>query len=311
MITLRELQYLVALDEHRHFGRAAASCFVSQPTLSGQFRKLELQLGLELVERHRHQVVITPSGQQLAQRARAILADVKEFEQLAAAFKDPLTGDFHLGLVPTLGPYLLARIMSPLSRELPGLRFLLHEAQTAELLERLDAAELDLLILPWTGDMEPFDCFELFRERLLLAATPGDPLLDAKRPGLSSLKGRLILTLQDGHCLRDDAMGYCFTAGATEDQRFRATGLETLRFMVASSIGITLMPELAVDPARDSGIVYRHFSDPEPSRRIVALMRRNYPRTACVRRIVGLVRQVIEQENRTAARPGSRTNQAD
>ena len=308
MITLRELQYLAALDEHRHFGRAAASCFVSQPTLSGQFRKLENQLGLELVERHRHRVVITPSGQQLAQRARAILANVKEFEQLAATFKDPLAGDFHLGLVPTLAPYLLARIMSPLSQELPGLRFLLREAQTAELLERLDAGELDLLILPWTSEMETFDCFDLFRERLLLATSPGDPLLAVENPELTALKGRLILTLQDGHCLRDDAMSYCFTAGATEDQRFRATGLETLRFMVANGIGITLMPEFAVDPARDTGIVYRRFSDPEPNRKIVALMRRNYPRMDCVRGIVELVRRVMISQDRVAARSRTRAD---
>ncbi len=297
MVSLRELQYLVALDEHQHFGRAAAACFVSQPTLSGQFRKFENRLGLKLVERHRHQVVITPSGQQLARRAKAILATVKEFEQLAETLQDPLGGDIHLGLVPTLAPYLLARIMSPLSSELPGLRFVLHEAQTAELLDRLDTADLDLLILPWQSKMATFDCFELFRERLLLATGPDDPLLMMDGLQLSALENRLVLTLQDGHCLRDDTMSYCFSAGAKEDQRFRATSLETLRFMVASGIGITLIPELAMDPARDTGIVYRHFSDPEPGRKIVALMRRGYPRMACVRAIVELVRRVIHSQN--------------
>lgn len=294
MITLRELEYLVALEEQKHFGRAAAACHVSQPTLSGQFRKLEDQLDLQLVERNRHQVVITQAGEQLAERARRILAEVKDFQQFAESLKDPLSGEFHLGLVPTLAPYLLARIMSPLGTDLPGLRFLLHEEQTSILLDKLDSAELDMLMLPWRSDMEDFDRFDLFDEPLLLAAREGDPVLTRSDPTLAVLEDRLVLTLEDGHCLRDDAMSYCFSAGAREDQRFRATSLETLRFMVASGIGITLMPELAVDPTRDTGIVYRHFSKPEPSRKIVALVRQGYPRMACVREIVRLVRRVMK-----------------
>ena len=296
MITLRELQYLVALDEHRHFGRAAESCFVSQPTLSGQFRKLEQQLDLQLVERNRHQVVITPAGRQIADRAREILAAIKALESQAEALKDPLSGEIHLGLVPTLGPYLLAGIMKPLVSTLPRLRLLLHEQQTSILLQQLDNAELDLLILPWRNEMETFDHFDLFEERLLLAAMPGDPLLKQEEVHLASLKDRLVLTLEDGHCLRDDTMSYCFTAGAREDQRFRATSLETLRFMVASGIGITLIPELAVDPARDTGIGYRHFSHPEPARRIVALVRPGYPRMECVREIVRIIRGIMTMD---------------
>ncbi len=294
MVTLRELEYLVALHEHQHFGRAAAACFVSQPTLSGQFRKLEDQLGLQLVERNRHQVVVTPAGEQLAERARKILAEANDFHQFAESLQDPLSGDFHLGLVPTLAPYLLARIMAPLSSELPKLSFLLHEEQTAKLLDQLDNAELDMLILPWKSEMEAFDHFELFDEPLLLATREGDPITKRKKPTLAVLEDRLVLTLEDGHCLRDDAMSYCFSAGAREDQRFRATSLETLRFMVASGIGITLMPALAVDPARDKGIAYRHFREPEPSRKIVALVRQGFPRMTCVRAIVKLVRRVMK-----------------
>ncbi len=309
MVTLRELQYLVAIDEQRHFGRAAESCFVSQPTLSGQFRKLEDQLALQLVERNRHQVVMTPAGLQLAERARGILASVKAFEQHAEALRDPLSGNLELGLVPTLAPYLLARIMSSLVNALPQLRFLLHEEQTAVLLRRLDDAELDLLVLPWRSEMEAFDHFDLFEERLLLATSPDDPLLKADQVRLSSLKDRQVLTLEDGHCLRDDTMHYCFSAGAREDQRFRATSLETLRFMVASGIGITLMPELAVDPSRDNGIRYRRFASPEPSRRIVALVRRGFPRMACVRQIVGIIREVME-DGVAAPKPARRALKA-
>ena len=298
MITLREMQYLVALDDHRHFGRAAESCFVSQPTLSGQFKKLEDQLSLQLVERNRHQVVITDAGRQIADRARDILRAVKSLELQAEALRDPLSGELHLGLVPTLGPYLLAHIMSPLATELPRMQLLLYEQQTATLLQQLDKADLDLLILPWRDEMEQFEHFDLFTERLLLAATPDDALLESDSLQLSNLRNRRVLTLEDGHCLRDDAMTYCFAAGAKEDQRFRATSLETLRFMVASGIGITLIPELAVDPARDRGICYRSFSKPEPSRRIVALVRKGYPRMTCVEKVVRVIRHTIEERGK-------------
>ena len=293
MITLREMQYLVALDDHRHFGRAAESCFVSQPTLSGQFKKLEDQLSLQLVERNRHQVVITDAGRQIADRARQILRDVKALELHAESLRDPLSGELHLGLVPTLGPYLLAHIMSPLAAALPRIRLLLYEQQTATLLQQLDNADLDLLVLPWRDEMDQFEHFDLFNERLLLATTPDDPLMQPSGLELSCLEDRRVLTLEDGHCLRDDAMAYCFAAGAKEDQRFRATSLETLRFMVSSGIGITLLPELAVDPARDSGISYRRFSEPQPSRRIVALVRKGYPRMTCIMEIVDVIRRTV------------------
>jgi LysR family hydrogen peroxide-inducible transcriptional activator len=140
--------------------------------------------------------------------------------------------------------------------------------------------------------MDRFDHFHLFDERLLLAVGDGDPLLEPEAVRLADLKDRLVLTLEDGHCLRNDAMSYCFAAGAREDQRFRATSLETLRFMVASGIGITLMPELAVDHTTNHGVHYRQFAEPEPSRRIVALVRRGYPRMDCVREIVSVIRKL-------------------
>ncbi|MEJ2178447.1 MAG: LysR substrate-binding domain-containing protein [Gammaproteobacteria bacterium] len=212
MVTLKDLQYLVALDTHRHFGRAAEACFVSQPTLSGQFKKLEDRLGLTLVERNRHQVVMTPAGQQLAVRARSLIADAQEFERHADSLLDPLKGDIHLGLVPTLAPYLLSRVMHPLSSTLPGINFFLHEHQTEELTNRLDSGHLDLLILPWKQEMECFDRIDLFSERLQLAAPDNHPILKVKRLSLDSLEGQHVLTLEDGHCLRDDVLDICFSA---------------------------------------------------------------------------------------------------
>lgn len=293
MITLRELEYLVALDTYRHFGKAATACFVSQPTLSSQFKKLEEQLGLTLAERHRHQIVMTTAGVELVEQARIILSATAQFKTAAKTLLDPLSGDIHVGLVPTVAPYLLSRIMTDLVTALPDIRFLLHEEQTASLLQKLDHGILDLLILPWQQKMQKFDRFNLYREPLLLA-TPKDYLLiKAKKPKLSDLQGKHILTLEDGHCLRDDAMSYCFAAGAEEDQRFRATSLETLRHMLVSNIGITLMPELAINVNRDDGIHYRRFASPQPQRQISAVLRPGYPRMACIREIVKVVKNAI------------------
>ncbi len=299
MITLKDLQYLVAIDTHRHFSNAAEACFVSQPTLSGQFKKFEEYIGITLVERNRHHIMMTPAGEQLAARARDILSQAEDFERHAAALLDPLSGDMHLGLVPTVAPYLLSRIMNALSDALPSVRFYLHEQQTQILLKQLDRGELDLLVLPWRDEMAPFDRFDLFMEELWLATPPGHPLQTKKTTKLSDLQGQHVLTLEDGHCLRDDTMQYCFAAGADEDQRFRATSLETLRYMVSNGVGITLIPELAI-PFDDKnipndGVQYRRFSGPRPTRQISAILRQGYPRISCIREIVRVVRSVMGQ----------------
>ncbi|MBX2867932.1 MAG: DNA-binding transcriptional regulator OxyR [Acidiferrobacterales bacterium] len=300
MVTLKDLQYLVAIDTHRHFSNAAEACFVSQPTLSGQFKKLEEYLGITLVERNRHQIMMTPAGEQLAARAREILAQADEFERHASALLDPLAGDMHLGLVPTVAPYLLSKIMTNLSAALPNIRFYLHEQQTQVLLKKLDQGQLDVLLLPWRDEMSVFDRFDLFEEELWLATPPDHPLQQQDEIQLSDLQGQHVLTLEDGHCLRDDTMHYCFAAGADEDQRFRATSLETLRYMVANGVGITLMPELAILPSESDGVAYKRFSGTRPNRQISAILRQGYPRIACVREIVRVVRSAMEDSGKTA-----------
>ena len=245
MVKLRDLEYLTAIDQHKHFGKAAQACFVSQPTLSGQLMKLEEQLGLQLVERHRRNVMLTPAGDQLVQEARKVLQAAGEFESRAKALLDPFSGDLHLGLIPTLAPYLLPHIMGELNNSLPNINFFLHENQTQVLLQQLDEGKLDVLILPYLNEMEKFESYQLFDEPLMLATPKEHSLAHKKQLTLADLQGEKILTLADGHCLKDQAMGYCFAAGAKEDNSFQATSLETLRHMVASGMGITLLPALA------------------------------------------------------------------
>jgi len=296
MIKLRELEYLDAIERFKHFGKAAEACHVSQPTLSGQIIKLEEQLGVTLIERHRRNIMLTPAGNQLLVKARKVLNAAHDLEITAKTLGDPLSGEMHLGLIPTLAPYLLPYIMPELIAGLPRLEFFLHEEQTDDLVEALDQGHLDALILPWLDDMKEFDAYDLFDEPFVLAVNKGHELAKKKRVKLEDLKGCHVLTLQDGHCLRDQALGYCFSAGADEDKRFQATSLETLRYMVAAGVGITLLPKLSVIDQRESNdIVYIPFQQPQPSRRIVLLIRQNYTRVETVREIVGTIRSALKQ----------------
>ncbi|MGB1906267.1 MAG: DNA-binding transcriptional regulator OxyR [Spongiibacter sp.] len=292
MVKIRDLQYLDAVARHQHFGRAAESCFVSQPTLSGQIMKLEEQLGLMLIERHRKRVMLTPAGEALIARARAVLRAADDFEETAKALSDPLSGSLHLGLIPTVAPYLLPHIMGGLSSDLPNIDFYLHENQTQVLLQQLDEGQLDVVILSWLDSIEHVERYSLFKEALVLTVPLRQPLAKKREATLADLDGQLVLTLEDGHCLRDETLDYCFSAGAREDDRFQATSLETLRYMVASGLGITLMPELAVRSSDiDQGLSYIPFREPPPTREICLLVRPNYSRMECVRAMVASIRQ--------------------
>ncbi len=295
MIKLRDLEYLTAISEHRHFGRAAGACFVSQPTLSGQLMKLEQQLGLQLVERHRHNVMLTPAGEQLVKDAKKVLQAAGDFERSAKNLLDPIAGDLHVGLIPTLAPYLLPHIMQRLSQELPKIHFYLHEKQTKDLLQQLDDGKLDLLILPYLEEMEKFESYDLFNEPFVLAAPKHHHLTQKRSLTLSDLHQQSILTLEDGHCLKDQTLGYCFSAGAQEDTSFQATSLETLRYMVGSGAGITLLPALATLNQHQENIAYCRFDNPPPYRKITLVIRPNYSRMECIRKIVSNIRSSMKE----------------
>ncbi|MEW6992041.1 DNA-binding transcriptional regulator OxyR [Colwelliaceae bacterium 6441] len=286
MVKIRDLQYLLAIDEHRHFGKAAEACFVSQPTLSGQIIKLEQQLGLTLIERQTRKVMLTQAGEELILEARNVIKAAKRFELSAKNLLDPLAGDLHIGLIPTLAPYLLPHIITDLNQQLPNINLYLHEKKTDNLLKALEDGELDVLILPWLDEMEKYARFDLFNEPFVLACANTHPFCQQNTVSLNDLNEQTLLTLEDGHCLRDQAMGYCFSAGAKEDQRFRATSLETLRYMVASNRGITLLPYLATLNVNVNDINYISFSKPIPKRTISLVIRQGYARMDCIREVV-------------------------
>jgi LysR family hydrogen peroxide-inducible transcriptional activator len=288
---LRDLEYLVALDEEGHFHRAAQRCFVSQPPLSGQIKKLEDSLGVALVERSSRQVCMTEAGREVAAQARRVLAEARGVNEVAAAFRDPLAGRLQVGMIPTVAPYLLRLFIPPLQQRLPELRLFLHEHQTAVLLEKLRRAELDLLILALPASGEDLVQQELYREPFLLAVPAGHALARRRRVDLEDLRGEEVLLLEEGHCLRGQALDVCLLAGASEYAGFRGTSLETLRQMVVEGIGMTLMPRLAVSGG--NGVRYLAFAEPAPSRSIGLVYRRHSPRQPAFTAIAEVVRQAV------------------
>ncbi|MCK9488218.1 MAG: LysR substrate-binding domain-containing protein [Xanthomonadales bacterium] len=277
-MNLRDLQYLVALAEHRHFGRAAEACHVSQPTLSTQIRKLEEDLGVELVERHPRQILVTAVGERIVERARSILRETGQIRQIARSHHDPEAGSLRLGLFPTLGPYLLPHVVHKVRRRFPRLELLLVEDKSADIAQMLLAGELDAAILALPVEHPQLHAQFLFEEPFLLAVPADHRLANHDRPlALSALHEENVLLLEDGHCLREQALSVCHLAGAGERDGFRATSLETLRQMVAAGVGITLLPALAVSapvPVSDDIRLLR-FKSPPPSRQIAMFWRKS------------------------------------
>ncbi len=276
-MNLRDLKYLVALADHKHFGKAAAASFVSQPTLSTQIRKLEEELGVPLVERAPRKVMLTPAGRDAAERARRIVAEVEQMKEAARRSQDPEAGTVRLGIFPTLGPYLLPHVVPRIRERFPQLELLLVEEKSEVLLSRLRDGRLDagLLALPVHDDQLHSEF--LFEEPFLLAVPETHPLARRDALKLDELSNQKLLLLEDGHCLREQALEVCRLSGANEKSEFRATSLETLRQMVAADVGITLLPTLAVKPpvARSDNIHLLGFSDSHPSRRIAMLWRKS------------------------------------
>ena len=276
-MNLRDLKYLVALADHRHFGRAAAACFVSQPTLSTQIRKLEEELGVSLVERAPRKVMLTPAGRDAADRARRIMGEVEQMKEAARRSQDPEAGSVRLGMFPTLGPYLLPHVIPRLRERFPQLELLLVEEKSDVLLARLREGKLDAGLLALPVEDSQLHAEFLFEEPFVLAVPGGDPLARRDSLSLAELSQQKLLLLEDGHCLREQALEVCRLSGANEKSEFRATSLETLRQMVAANVGMTLLPVLATKPpvSPSPDIHLLGFSDSHPSRRIAMLWRKS------------------------------------
>lgn len=278
-MTLRELRSLVALADHGHFGRAAAACHVSQPTLSMQVKKLEDDLGVTLFERNNKAFHVTPIGEEIVARARKVIAEADAIVETAREKKAPLSGPLNVGMIPTLSPYLLPWLLPALKRACPHLQLVVHEDLTDHLLERLKAHRLDAALLALPVGEADLEAAPLFDEPFFFAAPKGHPLAKSVTVGETELKKQRLLLLTDGHCLRDQALAVCGLDKTTqrEEVDFRATSLETIRGMVAAGMGCTLLPALAVVDGAVHDIEVRPLAD-RSSRRIGLVWRRTYPK---------------------------------
>jgi len=267
--TLRQLEYLVAIADLGSFHRAARACGVSQPGLSAQIRQLEALLDLHLLERDRRRVLLTPAGEALVRRARVVLAEARGLVEAANALQRPLSGALRLGVIPTVAPYLLPRALSRVRSRHPELRLRLREAQTADLVAALERGELDVLLLALEAALGGLETLELFRDPFHVALPAGHRLARRRRLREQDLADQPVLLLDDGHCLRAQALAVCREAGAEEQSDFRATSLGTLIEMVCGGAGVTLLPELALErETRRSGLAVVPFAKPAPHRTI-------------------------------------------
>ncbi|WP_058185609.1 LysR substrate-binding domain-containing protein [Terracidiphilus gabretensis] len=295
-MNLQDLRYLVALAEHRHFGRAAESCNVSQPTLSSQIRKLEDGLGVKLLERTNKRVDLTPVGSQIVQHARQALAAAREMETVASASRDPLVGPLRLGVIPTLAPYLMPLILQPLRRDYPELMIELWEDQTRALIEGLRGHKLDAALLATAAGAPEITEIELFREPLLAALPPNHRLARAKTVKEESITAELMV-LAEGHCLANQALAACgHKSNALRSplqNSMQAATLETLVNLVAAGYGATLIPALAVSSLSHREIVIRPLAG-DSARTIRLASRPGYARPQALRAIEKVIRGAVE-----------------
>jgi LysR family hydrogen peroxide-inducible transcriptional activator len=289
-MTLTELKYIVAVARERHFGRAAEACFVSQPTLSVAIKKLEDELGVRLFERGSSEVTLTPAGERIVAQAQRVLDEAAQVKEIARQGKDPLNGALRLGVIYTIGPYLLPALVRQLLKDAPHMPLLLNENFTIKLMELLKNGEIDVAImalpLPDAGLMiQP-----VYDEPFMVAMPRQHAWTKRKQIPSEDLKKETMLLLGAGHCFRDQVLEVCpelsrFSSAAEGIQKtFEGSSLETIRHMVASGLGLTVLPVTSVPekPARDSLIEYRPFKAPVPDRRVVLAWRKSFTRLPAI-----------------------------
>ena len=290
--TLRQLRYLVALVDRCHFGKAAEVCLVSQSTLSAGIQELEDILGIPLLERTKRSVLPTPLGREIAERGRLLLKGAEELVDIARTAGNPMAGPLHLGVIPTIGPFLIPRVMPGLRAAFPGLKLFLREDQSERLLDRLVSGDLDaaVLALPYpVGDLEALDIIE---DRFWVACPPGHRLSSASSVPPSEIVIDELLLLEDGHCLREHALSACSLEDNKRNTAFQGTSLLTLVQMVANGLGVTLLPQMAVEAGivRGLDIAVRPLEGGPACRRISLLWRRTSSRKETFRQLATALR---------------------
>ncbi|WP_288355802.1 LysR substrate-binding domain-containing protein [uncultured Cycloclasticus sp.] len=286
-MNLRDLKYIVAVAETKSFVKAAEQCFVSQPTLSMQIKKLENSLNIKIFERNNKHVLVTEIGKQVIETAKRILQDAEHISILAKHEQDPFAGDFTLGAFPTIAPYILPKLIPLIKKKLPNLRLILVEEKTDILLHKLKTGLIDAALLAGPIHDESLIAEKLFDDEFKLAVATNHPLAEQTIINPDELTNQPLLLLDEGHCLRDQALQFCQLSGIDEEQNVRATSLETLRQMVIAGTGITFMPTISIQN-NDDNIRYIPFEEPKPKRTIYLVSRQTNPRTELIKQLKNL-----------------------
>jgi LysR family hydrogen peroxide-inducible transcriptional activator len=281
------------LARHRHFGRAAEDCAVTQPALSMQIRELEREIGVELIERRPGDIALTETGQEVADRAEQILTATRDLVDFAR-HRDVLSGQLRLGIIPTLAPYILPRVLPRLQTAYPQLRLEVRETQTKSLLEELTRGALDAVMLALPAEGVDVETLPLFTDAFLLAVPANDTSLPRTRVDIDDVDQRRLILLEEGHCLRDQALAFCGTPRRDAPASLGATSLATVIQMVANGYGVTLMPQVAIDAeAHDDRVKLLRFRDPEPGRSVGLAWRRTSPRRQDFEALGALVKKTL------------------
>ena len=307
MITLRQLRYLSALAKHGHFGRAAEACAVTQPALSMQIRDLERKLGIAVVERRPGDVILTDVGREIARRGEDLLTASRDLVDFARFRGGLLRGRLTLGIIPSLAPYVLPRILPALQTRFPELQLELRETQTRQLIADIKSGALDAAMLALPVGEPDLDAIELFEDLFLLAVPSGDPRAETSRVAAGDIDQARLILLEEGHCLRDQALAFCATAARSRSNgaagtTFGASSLATVMQMVANGYGVTLIPQIAADvERRDGRVKFLRLENPQPGRSIGLVFRRTSPRKADFTALGELVEQSLDMPAANAA----------
>jgi LysR family hydrogen peroxide-inducible transcriptional activator len=287
-VTLTELRYVVAVARERHFGRAAETCFVSQPTLSVAVKKLEDELGVTLFERGPGEVSVTPAGRKIVEQAQRVLEEAARIREIAAAGKDPLAGPLRLGAIYTIGPYLLPKLIPILRKTAPAMQLLIQENFTHRLAEELKSGEVDVILIALPFEAPGVVTRAVYDEPFMVAVPKGHPWESRKRVTSEELTSESLLLLGEGHCFRDQVLEICHTVKAKERSPLAKTveggSLETIRQMVAGGVGVTVLPATSTGSGGGAGDLIRilPFARPAPTRRVALAWRRSFPRPEAI-----------------------------
>jgi LysR family transcriptional regulator, hydrogen peroxide-inducible genes activator len=302
--SFQQLRFLCALAERCHFGKAAESCAVTQSTLSGGIKELEARLGVALFERSHRSVMLTPLGREIAASAQRLLVAAEELVGMARNAQEPLSGPLRFGVIPTIGPYVLPSLLPHLNTVLPRLKLYVREDQTSVLLDKLAAGDLDILLLAIPYDLGDVETMEIAEDPIVVAMSQNHPLTRRNTIDREDLAGEQLLMMEDGHCLRSHSLQACRIVDPVRNETFQATTLRTLVQMVAADLGITLMPQIAVDPelASTRNVVTRHLSPDRPFRTLVLAWRQTSSRSAEFRILGNLIRDCLTGSGRASGK---------